>query len=162
VAGRPLRINAGPGPMRIMLDTNLFLTYFLPPADPRRTIFRLIDHLLAGSAQLVLPEELVDEIFQMIRTKPYFRQRITEQGARGVIANLRAEAVVPPRLADIPDIGRDPKDDYLLAHAILERVDYLVTGDRDLLALDGEVDPLRIITAAAFLQLLEVDQSTEP
>jgi uncharacterized protein len=155
VAGRPLRNKGKLRPPRIMLDTNLFLTSFLPPADPSRTIFRLIDYLLAGSAQLVLPEELVDEILLVIRTKPYFHQRITEQDARGAIADLLADAVVPPRLSDIPGIVRDPKDDYLLAHAILERVDFLVTGDRDLLALDGEIERLRIITAAAFLQFLD-------
>jgi putative PIN family toxin of toxin-antitoxin system len=148
-------------PPRVMLDTNLFLIYFLPPADPSRTIFRLIDQLLSGSVQLVLPEELVDEIFLVIRTKPYFRKRISEQEARGAIADLQAEAVVPPRLSSIPGIVRDPKDDYLLAYAILERVDYLVTGDRDLLDLDGEIERLRIITAAAFLQLLEPD-TAEP
>ena len=64
-------------------------------------------------------------------------------------------AETPPRLTAIPGIVRDPKDDYLMAHAILGRVDFLVTGDRDLLALDGEVDPLRILTAAAFSRMLE-------
>lgn len=34
---------------------------------------------------------------------------------------------------DVPAITRDPKDDYLVALALRERVDALVSGDRDLL-----------------------------
>jgi putative PIN family toxin of toxin-antitoxin system len=123
--------------------------------DPTRTIFRLIDHILLGSAQLVLPDELIDEIMLVIRTKSYFRQRITEQGAQAALADLRVEANVPPRLSEVPGIARDAKDDYLLAHAILAGVDFLVTGDRDLLVLDGEIDGLRIVTAAVFLMTLD-------
>jgi putative PIN family toxin of toxin-antitoxin system len=150
-----LSIKRGIDPPRVLLDAKIILSYFLPPIDPRRTIFKLIDLVLAGSTQLVLPEEVTDEVMLVVRTKPYFRQRMTEQDARGAIELLGAEADVPPRLADTPGVVRDPKDDYLIAHAILGRVDFLVTGDHDLLALDNEIEHLRIITAAAFLQFLD-------
>jgi len=143
--------------LRVILDANLYLSYFLPPVDRSRTIYRLVDLLVRGAFQLVLPEELIDEVYSVIRAKPFFRDRISEQGARGAMADIVRWADIPPRLSDIPGVVRDPKDDYLIAHAILGRVDFLVTGDRDLLALDGEVDPLQIVTAAAFLQIVEPD-----
>jgi uncharacterized protein len=144
-----------------LFDTNLYLSYLLSQDDLNRTISHLIRLVRDGSFRLVLPEEVIDEVTLVVRTKPYFRQRITEREARSAMVELRLWAYVPPRLTEVPRIVRDPADDYLIAHAILERVDFLVTGDRDLLALDGEIDQLRIITAAAFLQWLD-QESAEP
>jgi predicted nucleic acid-binding protein len=108
-----------------------------------------------GVFQLVLPEEVVAEVIRVVRFRPYFRQRVTEQEAHDAMAELRRFADVPPPLSEIPSIVRDSADDYLIAYAILERVDFLVTGDRDLLVLDGEIDGLRIVTAADVLMTLD-------
>jgi putative PIN family toxin of toxin-antitoxin system len=138
-----------------MLDTNLYFSYLLPPADPNRAVHRLIAHLSSGTYRLIFPYELFEEILLVIRTKPYFRGRVGEQDARSVLVRLQRRSEVPARLSSVPRVVRDPKDDYLLAYAVLERADFLVTGDRDLLALDGEIERLRIVTAVAFLQLLD-------
>ena len=62
------------------------------------------------------------------------------------------ERIIP--LNSLPLHSRDPKDDKLLALALGGNADYLITGDNDLLVLEGhsEIGNLRIITAAAFLQ----------
>ena len=112
MAERPLSSKRAISSPRIILGANLILSYFLPPIDPGRTIFKVIDLVLAGSAHLVLPEEVIDEIMLVVRTKSYFRQRMTEQDARGAIERLGAEADIPTRLADVPGVARDPKDDY--------------------------------------------------
>ncbi len=146
---------------RVILDVNIYLSYLLDPANPNRTITRIMDRLFSGYFRLVIPAELIDELTLAARRKPYFRERLTERDVRNLMSLLQAKADAPLRLSDIPGVVRDPKDDYLIAHAILGRVDFLVTGDRDLLALDGEVDPLRIVTAAEFLRMVE-PESGEP
>ena len=156
-AGSQLMTKGASARSRALLDANLHLSYLLSQAGPNRTIVRLIRLASTGAFRLVLPEEVIDAVIQIVRTKPYFRQRMTEQEARSAMAELRQWADVPPRLTDVPRIVRDPADDYLVAHAFRGRVDVLVTGDRDLLALDGKVDPLRVVTAAVFLQMLEPD-----
>ena len=62
-----------------------------------------------------------------------------------------------------PVSSRDPKDDPLLAVALSGHADYLITGDDDLLVLDGEpaLGTLRIVTVRDFLQLL-AQQRGEP
>lgn len=71
------------------------------------------------------------------------------------ILDATAIPVVPRRR--LPLAVRDPKDEHLLAAALGGRADYLVTGDDDLLVLDGDarLGPLRIITPRAFLDLLQ-------
>jgi predicted nucleic acid-binding protein len=56
-----------------------------------------------------------------------------------------------------PPITRDRNDDYLLAYAQVGAADYLVTGDKDLLALRGQVPGLGIVTPAQFVEILETN-----
>ena len=65
---------------------------------------------------------------------------------------LRSEAIV---LADerAPGVCRDPDDDYLLGCAAAGGVDYLVTGDADLLSV-GRYRGVSIVDARQFLGLV--------
>jgi predicted nucleic acid-binding protein len=62
--------------------------------------------------------------------------------------------VVPRVESPIPAVTRDPKDDYLLAYALVGEADYLVTGDEDLLVLEGQISELEILTPRQFSQVL--------
>ena len=56
---------------------------------------------------------------------------------------------------DLPEgLSRDPADDKFIACAGLSGARYLVTGDKDLLVLNGKFD-FAIITPRAFLELLK-------
>jgi predicted nucleic acid-binding protein len=66
-------------------------------------------------------------------------------------------AEVAQTLRDPPArICRDPEDDYLIAQAVMAEVDFLITRDRDLLAL-GAVASVRIVDPVAFLELLRAE-----
>ena len=56
-----------------------------------------------------------------------------------------------------PAVVRDPKDDYLIAHAVMGQADYLVTGDDDLLSL-GRIDTIRILSPRQFWDLLKAQR----
>ena len=59
-------------------------------------------------------------------------------------------------VADVPDIRgvvRDPNDDMIVACAVAAGADYIVTRDKDLLAL-GEYDGIAMIKPEAFLAIL--------
>jgi predicted nucleic acid-binding protein len=69
-----------------------------------------------------------------------------------LLERFRAFAVFLPGLAYPPPARcRDRKDDYLLEQALRFAAEVLVTGDDDLLALDGHVDGLRILRPRALL-----------
>lgn len=91
-----------------------------------------------------------------VRNKPYLQARISESQLVDFIAQLGAIATIAPEISEpIPAISRDPDDDYLIAHAIAERIDYLVSGDHDLQVL-GEYEGVRIVSPAEFVTILDL------
>jgi putative PIN family toxin of toxin-antitoxin system len=53
-------------------------------------------------------------------------------------------------LPEIAPICRDPNDDHVIATALAVNADFIVTGDKDLLALT-QYQSIRILTPRAFL-----------
>lgn len=142
--------------MRVLLDTNIFISFLLSPRrdSPSTTIVRAS---ILGKFVLLLPEGLLVELAARVRTKPYLAQRIPSEDVDELVQILSTIAEpIPPIEWPIPAVTRDPKDDYLIAYALVGSADYLVTGDRDLLTL-GQVDHVNIVTAREFATLLGDD-----
>ncbi len=140
--------------MRVLLDANIFISFLLhPDADsPYATIVRAA---VAGQYTLLAPAELLAEFGARVRTKPYLVRHIAPEDVDAFIEIVRAVAEALPTLdVPIPAVTRDPKDDYLLAYAVLARANYLVTGDKDLLVL-GQVEGVSIVTPREFLHFLD-------
>ena len=139
--------------MKVILDTNIYISYLLV-RGARRTITDIVETCLIDEAiTLIVPQELLEELHSTIQGKPYLRARIPEEDLNDLLEALRAVAMIPARLEDVTPFSRDPDDDYLLAYGLVEEVDYLVTGDDDLLTL-GAINTLNIVGAPAFHQLL--------
>jgi uncharacterized protein len=139
--------------MKVILDTNIYISYLLV-RGARRVITDIVETCLIDEAiDLFVPQELLEELHNIIQGKPYLRARITEEDLNGLLEALRAVAMIPARMEDVTPFSRDPDDDYLLAYGLVEEVDYLVTGDDDLLTL-GVINTLNIIGAPALHQLL--------
>jgi len=139
--------------MRALLDTNVFISYLLTPqhAGSVKVIFEALGR---NQFTLLLPDEVVDEILDVIANRPHLIGRVGSNKLTTFLELLRAVAEVTPRIEQtIPAIARDVKDDYLLAYAVIGQADYLVTGDKDLLVLD-EIAGVKIISTVAFADLL--------
>jgi uncharacterized protein len=120
---------------RILLDTNILISYLLNPhAD--RPVTQVVEAGALGAFVLLLPEALLEEMGARIVSKPYLSARIEPREVAQFTAILRSVAETIARIEEpIPAVTRDPKDDYLLAYAVVGRADYLLTGDEDLLVL---------------------------
>lgn len=138
--------------MRVILDTNVWISYLLTPRETG-TIVTVVRTCLAERLELVVPGELLDELMQARARKRYLRERSTEQQMQTLVEVLRHIGDVPAPLTQVEPLARDPGDDYLIAYALVGRVDYLVTGDDDLLALEG-ISDLRIVDPVDFLDVL--------
>ena len=122
--------------MRVFLDTNVLVSAFTTRglrADVLRVVLR--DHtLLTGEFNL-------RELRRVLRTRMAAPESVVEAAE----SLLREQVVIPmPEAAATADV-RDPDDAWVLASALDGDADILVTGDRDLLALQNDAT-LTILT----------------
>lgn len=139
--------------MRVLLDANIFISYLLNPKKPG-TFHDIMIAAFTGKFTLLLPEALLAEFLNKIPQKPYLAERIHVDELHQFIKLLREMGDVIPVINEaIPAVTRDPKDDYLLAYAMVGEADYLVTGDEDLLVLE-RVGTLTMIKPGDFVTML--------
>ena len=137
---------------RVVLDTNLFASALISPTSRPYQLLRLWGE---DAIILLTSDELIHEADDVLH-RDYIKERygLAEEQIQRLLTRLEftTERIIP--LTILPLHSRDPKDDKLLALALGGNADYLITGDQDLLVLDGEpvLGSLRIITVAAFLQ----------
>jgi putative PIN family toxin of toxin-antitoxin system len=115
-------------PLKIIIDTNLWISFIISNKQS------LLDSFLFNEEiRLLFSAELIKEIQETIakpKLKKYFRINALEEmlsSFEPFIDLIEVESSVK--------VCRDPKDNFLLALAKDGKADYLLTGDKDLLAL---------------------------
>jgi uncharacterized protein len=141
--------------MKVIFDANVLLSYLLAP-DPSQTVAWIVQVCLrAPEIQVLVPIELIRETTETPFTKPYFQGKLSPAYVTRFLVQLTHQGEVPPVLSEeIAAYVRDRDDDYLVAYGLILEADYLVTGDRDLLAL-RRIEQLAVVTPAAFRRILE-------
>jgi putative PIN family toxin of toxin-antitoxin system len=133
--------------VRAILDPNVVISGAISPRGAPADVLR---SLARGEFELVASQGLLDEL-QRALAYPKLRPYISESDAAELVRWLADSAsVVGDPDADPPVRSRDPDDDYLIALASAHRA-ALVSGDKDLLALEREIP---VFSPRAFLELL--------
>ena len=128
--------------LRVVLDTNVMVSAL---AYPGSIPGRILNACREGELDLVLSRYILDELVRVLPRLP--RIKLTSAEIRDLADSFLflAEIVEPGTKQDAA--LRDPADQMVLATLRVAQADYLVTGDKDLLAL-GEHYP--IVTPAVF------------
>ena len=138
--------------MRPVLDVNVIISALLSPSGAPA---RVLSAWAEGEFELVLSPPVLGELERAL-AYPKLLERIDPEDASAVLEWLSESTRVVPDPHEPPPIhSPDPDDDYLLALAAEERA-ALVSDDKHLLALAGD---LPIYTASGFLTLLEERRS---
>jgi putative PIN family toxin of toxin-antitoxin system len=140
--------------MRVLIDTNVLISYLVQPGR-EGSVGTVVHAALEGQFTLLMPQALLDELTVTVRNKPRLARRIPLEEL-DIFAFLLAQfgERVPKIEIPFPPVTRDKNDDYLLAYALVGAADYLVTGDKDLLALQGQITGLEIVTPSQFVEIL--------
>ncbi len=138
--------------MRVIFDANILIRYLLNRSG-YSLIRRIVTAAGLGEFDLLVPEELLVEVVDNC-AKGKLAKKIKAAEVTAFMGFLRQvgeqlPAIPPP----LPVYTRDRKDDYLIAQALANRADYLVSADNDLLVL-GQVETVQIISPGAFSALL--------
>jgi putative PIN family toxin of toxin-antitoxin system len=114
---------------RIILDTNLWISYLIT-----KDYTSLDEIIFSKKYILVFSQELLDE-FMEVAKRPKFRRFFSSTDIEDLLTTISEYADFVNVQSKI-QICRDPKDNFLLSLAIDGNVDYLITGDKDLLDLN--------------------------
>lgn len=140
--------------MRVLIDTNVFISYLLS-THGAGVIREIFEAWVEGKFTLLVPEALLEELLVTVTSKPRLSNRVPSEELEEFLAIIRTFSEELPRITDpIPVVTRDPKDDYLLAYALVGTADFLVTGDDDLLMLNEQIQELQIMTPRRFHEML--------
>lgn len=90
----------------------------------------------------------------VVLSRPYFAARLTDEEREQFLAHVRRGTLRETPDPSIQGIAPDAEDDLVLGTAVAAEADFLVTGDKGLLAL-GTYGGIRIVTAEDFLAHLE-------
>lgn len=130
--------------MKVMLDTNIFISMiFFPSAQTRKLAKKLAD-----DHHIVVCDYVIEELRLVTDRKFPAKRSFLDR----FFMELPFELVYTPKslnLSSFPEM-RDAKDSPILATAIMEGIDIFVTGDKDFLVLDVEMP--EIVTMKAFLK----------
>lgn len=130
--------------MRIMLDTNIFVSMIFFPGRQTKSLAEK----LTLEHQIVICDYVIEELRLVAKRKFPAKEPFIER----FLLELPFELVHTPKhinLEGFPSV-RDEKDSPILATAILENVDVFLTGDKDFLVLDIEFPD--IVTMTEFLE----------
>lgn len=141
--------------MRVLVDTNVLIAYLLKP-ESDLSPSRIVRAGLEKRFTFIIGSTCIAELERSVRQKSWLSSRIRETALVETVSMLRrhVEIVSSVARAGSQQISRDPDDDVVLLDAAFAEVDYLVTGDADLLTLD-RFAAVRIVSPADFLAILE-------
>ena len=130
--------------MRVMLDTNIFISMIFFPSEQTRELVRR----LTDSHQIVVCDYVIEELRLVTDRKFPAKRKFLDR----FFLELPFELVYTPKALDLNEFPemRDIKDIPILVTALVEGIDVFVTGDKDFLVLD--IDIPEILNMAEFLK----------
>ena len=133
--------------MKIVVDTNIFVSSFFWGGNPRNIFERVIN----GFDELFITEEILIEIESVMNRSKFHTNsseikdyiKIIKKYSKIVVSNIVSK-----------EISRDEDDNKILQCGIDGKVDFIVTGDNDLLVL-YEYKNIKIVKPREYLDIVE-------
>ena len=131
--------------VRAVYDTNIWVSALRRQGNP----FHCALLAAMGFVVSVTCDELLDELCRVLTQKfgmPF-------ANVNRYIAVIRSFSEVVAITGQLRVVADDPDDDKVIECAVVGKADYIVTGDRHLLAL-GQYSGISIVKATQFLNIL--------
>lgn len=131
--------------MKIIIDTNLWISFLI---GKKTDFLRLL--LLRDDITVYICRELVNE-FLSVSSRPKIKKYTSTEDIDSTLDLMYSYCQYVAIQIQAKSPVRDVKDLYLLSLAETISADYILTGDKDLLALKQHRDT-RIVTLTTFTQ----------
>lgn len=134
--------------LRIVIDPGVMISAAI---EPNGTCADIMRRAAWREFEVVVSPSLLNEL-QHVLLRPKFRKYLSVDRVQHVVSEVEQIALTRADGALTPGISSDPKDEYLLALALAEDIDYLISGDAHLTTLVTQ--HVRVITARQLLSIL--------
>jgi hypothetical protein len=115
--------------VKAVIDTNIWISFLIG-----KLLSGLDNYIVDGFLEVVLSDEQLEEITTVLR-RPKFRRYFSTNDIEELLSLIYKSVQIVEVHHTIKDC-RDEKDNFILETAIHGGADYIVTGDKDLLALN--------------------------
>ncbi len=127
---------------RVIIDTNLFISFLIG-----KQLKNLKFLIVSNRIELVFAHQIIQEL-KIVADRPKFNKYFTKSNLNDLIKFIYLIGQVY-QIDNSISICRDPKDNFLLELADQSKADFLVTGDKDVLAIK-KYGNTKIITLKEF------------
>lgn len=134
--------------MRVIADTNIIVSAIFFEGKPREFLLEWFNNKF----DLICSEEIYQEYIATIKR---ISEKYKDEVNKEILSVLHDKLVFVQNLYK-DSYSRDPDDDKFINCARSAGIDFLVTGDKDLLIL-REVDQIKIITVSEFLHHIVIN-----
>ncbi len=132
---------------RIVIDTNLWISFLIT------NNFKNLDYRIKlGKIKILFSLELMEE-FLTVANRPKFKKYFSKVEVEQLIDlfDIYGEMI---QVKTNVNLCRDPKDNFLLSLSIDGNAQFLITGDKGLLAVK-QIGKTKIITMFDYLAILQ-------
>lgn len=137
-----MNIGTAENPVRVVLDTNIFISALVYGGVPEKVLRVILAKEIQVFVSPVLQAELIDIITKKFPLSLADMYLLEEEMQKSFV-------IVRPRI--VLDVVRDKDDNRVLEAAVEGNCDFIITGDLDLLDL-GKYKNIKIVTPNQFLQ----------
>ena len=135
--------------VRVVLDTNILISALITRNTPPDKLYQA---WLRGEIELVMSDTQVAEIYDGL-SRPRLRRFLDADEVDAIVENIATRALIITELP-VVNVSPDPKDNPILASAIVGRAELIVSGDKKHMLDLGEVEGIPIVTARKALELM--------
>ena len=133
--------------MRVVVDTNVFVSSIL---SPRNLPAQILDLILSRRILLLISEKILAEYQEVLQRKEFSFDPEIVEGLLRFIQAYSEKVVLTPMKISLPDASDEP----FLACALQGKVDFLITGNKKHFPL-SLCRPAKIVSPGEFLELLK-------
>jgi len=133
--------------MKIVLDSNIFVSSFYWAGNPRK----VFDRVTNGLDELYITDEIIKEIISVMSRKK-FDTKIEKINEYIKIIESYSIKILSQNIPQ--NISRDKNDNKILQCGIDANVEFIITGDNDLLVIE-EYNKIKILKPNEYLKIIE-------
>ena len=132
--------------MRVVLDTNVFMSSFLGTGSPRK----IIDFWKEGKITICLSKEIVDEYVEVLERLGLSGEKEVEEFLQLFARNFHS--LFTAKTPNLEIVKNDPDDNKFFECAVALKAQFIISGDKAVLKIKNYMG-IKILSPKQFITL---------